>query len=78
MHWGHELRKKSELLHIKTGEEGLPEPSGQPSCWQCSRMVLEAGLAGVWLLHAEGWRRYTPEEFHRLTLDNNNLPWRRK
>lgn len=44
-------------------------PSGPPSCWQCSRMIVEAGIAGMWLYHEDGWKRYTAEEFHQLTLD---------
>lgn len=59
----------AELLHIKV-RDGEPVASGGPSCWQCSRMILEAGIAGVWLLHEKGWRRYLAEEFHRLTLEN--------
>lgn len=43
-------------------------PSGPPSCVECSKMILEAGIAGVHLFHADGWRRYTAVEFHQATL----------
>lgn len=62
------IREGSQLLHIKVmpfpwpneppwfiwrnGPIYLPVPSGPPSCWQCSRFVLEAGIAKVWLAHA--------------------------
>lgn len=49
--------------------ENLLVPSGGPSCWQCSRLVLDSKLKGFWLFHDAGWRRYDAEEFHRLTLE---------
>lgn len=49
--------------------EKLLVPSGGPSCWQCSRLVLDSKLRGFWLFHENGWRRYDAEEFHRLTLE---------
>ena len=67
-----------ELLHVKV-VDGQVVPGGGPSCWQCSRLVVEAGLRGVWLYEQTGiapsgggalasWRFYTAEEFHRTTL----------
>lgn len=73
-----------ELVHVKVVGEAVV-PGGGPSCWQCSRLVVEVGLKGVWLYElAPGlaggwpgeWRFYRAEEFHRLTLqhERNKLP----
>ena len=62
-----------EMLHVKA-VDGKAVPSGPPSCWQCSRLILDAGLKSMWLLHEEGLQAYDPEEFHRLTLAHNSLP----
>ena len=59
--------KGAQLLHVKT-VEGLPVPSGGPSCLECSKLCLEAGIATVWLLHERGWQAYPADVFHRLTL----------
>lgn len=37
-----------ELVHVKV-VNGAVVPGGPPSCWQCSRDIVEAKLAGVWL-----------------------------
>lgn len=37
-----------ELVHVKV-VDGLVVSGGPPSCWQCSRLVVEAGIRGVWL-----------------------------
>lgn len=63
----------AEMLHVKV-VDGKAVPSGEPSCWQCSRLILEAGISGMWLLHEEGLRRYTAEEFHQLTLEHCGFP----
>lgn len=64
----------AEMLHVKT-VNGAPVPSGEPSCWQCSRVIATSDLAAMWLLvlNADGdpvLRRYTTREFHELTLTN--------
>lgn len=61
-----------EMIHVKT-VNGELVPSGNPSCWQCSRAIVHAGVKGMWLYHADGWKRYTANEFHRLTLQNCDL-----
>lgn len=66
----------AEILHAKV-VGGQIVASGPPSCWQCSRAILERGLAGVWLLHDSGWRRYVPDDFHEMTLNNHGLPTHR-
>lgn len=40
---------KAVLLHVKVDEVGRVVAGGGPSCWQCSREILAAGIAGVWL-----------------------------
>jgi deoxycytidylate deaminase len=62
------------MLHVKT-RFGKPYPSNQPSCWQCSRLILASGITTMWLLrrgpeypHFPVLQSYTAEEFHRLTL----------
>jgi deoxycytidylate deaminase len=62
-----------EMLHVKV-VNGVAVASGAPSCWQCSREVLVSGVRWFWLLHAEGLRRYTAEDFHTITLRNSSLP----
>jgi deoxycytidylate deaminase len=62
-----------EMLHVKVVDDE-PVHSGVPSCWQCSRNVVQAGISGFWLLHEDGPRRYTASEFHELTLAHCDLP----
>lgn len=70
----HGLRTdQAEMLHVKV-VDGVAVPSGEPSCWQCSRLLLDAGVAGMWLLHESGLRRYDAITFHRLTLERCGLP----
>ena len=63
----------AELLHIKV-VDGEPVPSGPPSCWQCSRLILDCGISKVWLVHADGLKIYTADEFHEATLRECGLP----
>lgn len=62
-----------EILHVKV-VEGVVVASGAPSCVPCAALILEAGLAACWLLHAEGWRRYGAGEFYRLSCEARGLP----
>ena len=50
--------------------------SGPPSCITCSRTILIAGAAAIWLWHDDGWRRYEAAEFHALSLqhEKHGLP----
>ncbi len=65
----------AELLHVKVDRElGDIVASGPPSCWQCSRMILEAGIGRVWLFGDDGWRSWTGEEFHKATLEHHEFP----
>jgi hypothetical protein len=64
------------LIHAKTVNGALVSGGG-PSCWQCSRLILEVEFEGVWLYETtpigmEGvtdeWIYYSAREFHRATL----------
>jgi len=82
----HDLHN-THLLHVKVVDE-LVVAGGPPSCWQCSREILDADLGGVWLFedaalsgHAydllsprQAWRFYTAIEFHAATLRACGLP----
>lgn len=71
---GPEFMRNAEVMHVKVDAEGDPVPSGPPSCVECSKLLVWVGLAGVWLLHADGLRRYTSVEFHHATLTGLGLP----
>lgn len=70
-----------QLVHVKV-VDGEIVAGGGPSCWQCSRDILDAGFAGIWLfehddrhpasaaLHGKGaWRYYDAQTFHRITSE---------
>lgn len=69
-----------ELVHVKV-VDGIAVPSGGPSCWQCSRLIVEVKLRGVWLFESgtrypeapPEWRFYESSEFHRETLRSCDL-----
>lgn len=43
-----------EAVHVKVDGPGMMlMPGGGPSCWQCSREVMDVGLAGFWLYEGE-------------------------
>ncbi len=78
---GYSLRYVSDLdiLHAKA-VDGALVAGGGPSCWQCSRLILNSGLGGVWLYQdapygAPGvddvtwpaWVRWDSVEFDRQT-----------
>ncbi len=75
-----------ELVHVKVVGE-VVVAGGPPSCWQCSREVVEYGIRGVWLYTEQPddpempdvaqpgvWRYRTGAEFHRDTLLRCSLP----
>jgi deoxycytidylate deaminase len=59
----------AEMLHVKT-VDGQLVVSGGPSCPQCSKMLVEVGVAGMWLYRENGWQRYDVAEFDRLTIEH--------
>ena len=57
-----------ELVHVKVVDEQVV-PGGGPSCWQCSRLVVEVGLRGVWLFEAQRWHdELTCQACRRVTI----------
>lgn len=68
------------LVHVKVSVLGIVVAGGPPSCWQCSREILDVGLRGVWLYEQGGidgvdaWRYYTAHDFHAATLTNCGIP----
>lgn len=67
-----------DMLHIKVVQSDddayKAVPSGPPSCAECSKLMLAASVAGMWLLHEDGWRRYDMHDFHEQTLRELGLP----
>ncbi len=74
------IAPRCDLVHVKIGDDGRLVAGGLPSCWQCSRAILDCGfIDGVWLYEewptsdggvSDVWHRYTAESFHRTTLYN--------
>lgn len=54
------LRRWIVLVHVKIGEDGRLVAGGGPSCWQCSREILDVGIGGVWLFEAQRWHDEVP------------------
>lgn len=69
-----------EMVHVKT-VDGRLVPSGAPSCWQCSKTIVDVGLEAVWLYEDReldgtsmpAWFRYTANAFHDATLKHEKL-----
>ena len=61
-----------EMLHVKI-VNGEPVFSEKPSCWQCSKLILQAGIKSMWLFQKEGLVEYTALDFHEQTLKNCEL-----
>jgi deoxycytidylate deaminase len=72
-----ELARGAHLVHAAVDRMGKLRVSGHPSCWQCSRMMVEAEIAWVWLFQADGWIPFRADRFHELTLIGNDLPFER-
>lgn len=51
-----EHRRRIEVLHVKVVNGDLV-PGDGPSCWQCSRRILDSGVSAIWLFQdgAAGW-----------------------
>lgn len=73
------VAKGASVLHVRT-VNGQPVTSGPPSCVTCSRTLLVAGVADVWLWHGgeqwSGWHCYEAATFHALSLqhEKHRLP----
>lgn len=61
-----------EMIHVKI-IDGQAVTSDKPSCWQCSKLILESGIKTMWLFREEGFTRYSAEDFHEQTLANCDL-----
>lgn len=57
----------SRLYHLKI-KEGTVRPSMDPSCPNCSKWILESGIAEVVLKREIGYSLYDAEEFHERSL----------
>ena len=58
---------RAELIHVKS-VDGQLVSSGPPSCVECSKLMLAAGIAVVWLYHGSEWCRYETADFHQRSL----------
>lgn len=71
------LRGRVEALHVKV-VDGALVAGGGPSCVECSKLLLEAGVSAMWLYEARPdggvWIRYEMERFHFLSLEAHGLP----
>jgi len=68
-----------DLVHVELAPDGRVVACDGPSCWQCSREIVDArAIAGVWLYqvaeNGAAWHRYSAVEFHRATLERCGLP----
>ena len=70
----------AEMLHTKVslvGDSFVGVFGGPPSCPDCSKLILQSGIAGMWLIEERDGRptpvRYTSHEFHDLTLRDCGL-----
>ena len=64
------LARDLEVLHVKVAGPNLDlVPSGGPSCLECSKTMVAAGVIAVWLYHEDGWYCYPMDEFHQLTME---------
>ena len=68
-----------DLVHVELAPDGRVVACDGPSCWQCSREIVDARfVAGVWLYEVApggaAWRRYSAVEFHCASLERCGLP----
>lgn len=86
-----EDRTHFAMVHVKVDEvmtaskikvAGVIVSGGPPSCWQCSRKIVESGIRGIWLYqHRDSidmwgksiWRFYSASDFHVATLKECRL-----
>ena len=74
------LIRGAEMLHTKVslvGDTFVGVFGGPPSCPDCSKLILDSGITGMWLIEEREGRatpvRYTAHEFHEVTLRNCGL-----
>lgn len=66
-----------EMLHVKLDEQGYAVAGGPPSCPDCSKLILDAGIKTMWLYELRDGEPtlvpYTAKDFHLETLKNCGL-----
>ena len=67
-------RVEYHLVHVKVVDGKLATSPKGPSCDQCSKLIVEAGIHTVWLYTTEGaWSSWDGSGFHQRTLRNLGL-----
>lgn len=61
-----------EIVHAKA-VDGKLVGSREPSCDQCSKLIIEACVSRVWLFDGTSWNSWDAASFHRATLRNLGL-----
>lgn len=71
---GYHRLQDLELVHVKVVDREVVL-GGPPSCWQCSRTILDVRIGGVWLYEVahNGWIFRDAEAFHQATLEHCGL-----
>ena len=70
----YQKRPELELVHVKVVDGKLVASPDGPSCDQCSKLIVEAGIRTVWLYCTDGaWSSWDASGFHQRTLRNLGL-----
>ncbi len=64
----------STLYFARIDTEGNLLPAGEPFCTVCSRLALDAGIAGFALQHEHGITVYATGEYNRRSYAYSRLP----
>lgn len=59
--------KGTTLFHIKV-KGGHPEASERNTCDQCSKLILQSGIAWIVLWHRKGYTLYTTQEVYENSM----------
>jgi len=65
-HFTNELR----MVHVKLDDAGRVMACDGPSCIECSKLILDVGIGGIWLFEQgipRRWIYYTALRFHEIT-----------
>ena len=62
--------RDSTMYHMKIKDGKVtPVPLVEENgCVECSKLIVQIGIAGMILQHAEGYAHYSSQELHRLSL----------
>lgn len=65
------------MVHVLLGSDGKATPTKGPSCIECSKLICDAGVGGIWLYERRAaddpmgiWRYYKSKDFHTATEIN--------